>query len=66
MLRCLRESGHDGLCVERTRKPIFDRMKDGEFPREVYGDSFGVPGVSVPANRPFCRKRADRHFSIRR
>jgi hypothetical protein len=62
-MRCVRVQGHDGLCVERTRKPIFDRMKDGEFSdRERFGVSFGVPGVSVPANRPFCRKTAARHF----
>lgn len=62
--RCVRSRGHEGPCVEATRKPIFDRMKDGEFPHEVYGADFGVPGVSAPAIEPRCRKRAARHFEV--
>jgi hypothetical protein len=59
-MRCLMESGHGGPHVFRTRKPIFDRMKDGEFTDSHPHMPFPVPGVSVPANRPRCRARRRR------
>jgi hypothetical protein len=56
--RCLLQANHEGDHVYPTRKPIFDRLKDGEFsdPRR----ELAVPGVTVPANRPRCRARRRR------
>lgn len=61
--RCLLEAGHEGGHVFPTRKPIGDRMADGEWsdpegirpPRPL-----AVPGVTVPANRPRCDAEDDR------
>jgi hypothetical protein len=58
--RCVMESRHLGDHVFPTRKPILDRMQDGEFREHEsvrQGKGFAVPGVSVPGNRPRCRAR---------